>query len=58
MDISSLSDYGMSLQSVVSMAMLDKSMEFEKTASAQLLEGLDVGTPAAGEVGSILDVYA
>lgn len=58
MEVGSVTAQGISLQSVVSMAMLDKSMDLEKQVASQMLEGLNVGGPAAGEVGSRLDVYA
>ncbi len=58
MEVGSVTAQGISLQSVVSMAMLDKSMDLEKQVASQMLEGLNVGSPAAGEVGSRLDVYA
>lgn len=49
---------GYSSEALLSVIMLDKSMEVQKTTSAQLLEGLDVGTVAPGAVGSNIDVYA
>lgn len=46
-----------SLQTQVSVAMLDKAMETTETNASKLLETLDAGV-ASGPVGRNIDVYA
>jgi len=58
MDMMSISSSDFSSQAILSMIMMDKSMQVQEASASQLLAGLDVGYVASGDVGSNIDVYA